>query len=223
DGATWTYLPPEKFEQGGYKGIITTANNPYIGTTDEAAFTGASAGYIQSVAELDDYVGKNIYIRFRMTSDVTGGSVANGGWWIDDVYFLSNRTELDNKATAITKASAPITLNEGTNAYSTTSAFITAPANTIAENAVTQQSNFKAQLYPNPVRDVAHINVSNPSGSNVYINLYDVYGKKIASFNAGNLKSQVIDVPAQQLSAGTYFIDVRTSTESTTLRITIQK
>ncbi|MBV9962589.1 MAG: M36 family metallopeptidase, partial [Parafilimonas sp.] len=127
DGATWTYLPPEKFEQGGYKGIITTANNPYIGTTDEAAFTGASAGYVQSVAALDDYAGKTIYIRFRMTSDATGGSVANGGWWIDDVYLLSNRTELDNIATAITKANAPLTLNEGTNAYSTTSAFITAP------------------------------------------------------------------------------------------------
>ena len=126
DGATWTYLPPQKFIQGGYPGIISTANNPYIGTTDEAAFTGATLGYVQSVAELDDYVGKNIYIRFRMTSDVTGGSVANGGWWIDDVYFLSNRTELKNTATAITKVNAPITLNEGTNAYSTTSAFITA-------------------------------------------------------------------------------------------------
>ncbi len=226
DGTTWTYLPPEKFVKGGYIGIIPTANNPYIGTTDEAAFTGASAGYIQSVAALDDYVGKNIYIRFRMTSDVTGGSVANGGWWIDDVYLLSNRTELYNTATAITKANLPVTLNEGPNAYSVTSAFITAPAtpNAIVSNAaIGKQSGFKAQLYPNPARDVAHVNIANPSGDVVYINLYDVYGKKIAAFNAGNLKSQIIDLPVQQLTAGNYFIDIRTATESSTLRLTIQK
>ena len=40
----------EKFVQGGYPGIIPTANNPYIGTTDEAAFTGVSDGYVESIA-----------------------------------------------------------------------------------------------------------------------------------------------------------------------------
>src|SRR5207253_2036580 len=75
--------------------------------------------------KLDDYAGKQVYIRFRMMSDATGGSVDGGGWWLDNVYVMTNRTQLANSATAVTTAGAVITPNEGTNAYSTTLAFIT--------------------------------------------------------------------------------------------------
>ncbi len=125
DNTNWTYLPPTAFSQNGYNGIITTANNPYIGLSDESAFTGTTSGYVTSIASLSDYVGKNIYIRFRMTSDVTGGSVTGGGWWLDDVYIFVNPTQLHNTATAITKAGQPVYLTQGTNAYSTTSSFVT--------------------------------------------------------------------------------------------------
>ncbi len=124
NGTTWTYLPPNKFVRGGYSSVIPTANNPRIGASDKAAFSGASDGYQVSVAKLDDYANQDIFIRFRFTTDATGGSITNGGWWLDDVYILTDRTELTNTAVATTNRSADVAQTEGVNAWSSTTAFI---------------------------------------------------------------------------------------------------
>ena len=124
DGTNWTYLPPNKFVQGGYNLVISTADNPGIGTSDLAAFSGASPGYQASIAKLDDYSNKSIFIRFRFTTDALGGSITNGGWWIDDVYILADRTEYTNLANGITNSKTEMSPNEGTNAYASTTAFV---------------------------------------------------------------------------------------------------
>ena len=124
NGLTWTYLPANKFTKGGYNGIITTTNNPQIGATNLAAFSGASPGFITSIALLDNYAGMSIRVRFRMVSDATGGSVAGGGWTLDDVLLLSNIVELKNKATVRAIDGAPIYDTQGTNAQSVSSGFV---------------------------------------------------------------------------------------------------
>lgn len=224
DGSNWAYLPPSKFVKGGYTGIIPTANNPLIGTSDLAAFSGASAGYIVSIAKLDDYVGKNIFVRFRMTSDPTGGSVTNGGWWLDNVYILNNRTELQNRATAITTSGAKITEKEGTNAYNLTSGFILKTATAAKEipGAIVVKP-FGAKLYPNPANSLTNLSISNPLGSNVYIQLYDVSGKKLATFNAGKANSSNVTLPLQTLKSGTYWVEVQTDKQSQTLQMIVNK
>lgn len=95
DGSSWTYLPPNKFVRNGYNAIIPLVNNPLIGGNNVFAFTGTSPGYLLSIASLSDYAGQNIFIRFRMTSDV---GTAIDGWYLDDVYVLVNRTEIVNLA-----------------------------------------------------------------------------------------------------------------------------
>ena len=137
DSLTWTYLPPTAFVKGNYNDIITQANNPLIGTADHAAFSGASPGYVTSIASLSDYVGKSVYIRFRFTSDATGGSVAGGGWWIDDVFLLNNRTEAPMLTIARTDNTAPVQAFKGINASALTSAFILGtPITTLAVDAI---------------------------------------------------------------------------------------
>lgn len=125
-GSNWTYLPPNKFTSNGYTKLIPTANNPLIGLTDLSAFSGSSSGYITSIADLNDYAGMNILIRFRMTSDPTGGSVSGGGWWIDNVYILKNPVAVTNSATAITTTGETILPYEGINAYSSVNTFVLA-------------------------------------------------------------------------------------------------
>ncbi|WP_207494147.1 M36 family metallopeptidase [Aridibaculum aurantiacum] len=96
----WTYLPPNKFEKNGYNSVIQPADNPNIGTAATSAFSGATAGYINSVADLSDYAGQQIRVRFRYTCDVA--SLASGtdpGWYMDDVYIISNLTTITNKVT----------------------------------------------------------------------------------------------------------------------------
>ncbi|MCW3080129.1 MAG: hypothetical protein JWR87_1559 [Segetibacter sp.] len=145
DGTTWTYVPPTKFVRGGYNGIIPTINNPGIGTADLAAFTGTSPGYIVSIAKLDNLAGQNIFVRFRFTADAAGGSVTGGGWWMDDVYVLENRTEIANTATAVTIAGQRVLESEGTNARSTSSAFILSPGAPLANSLGALSAAFSRQ------------------------------------------------------------------------------
>ncbi|MDB5191845.1 MAG: hypothetical protein JWQ96_1408, partial [Segetibacter sp.] len=315
DGITWTYIPPTKFVRGGYNGIISTTNNPAIGTASLAAFTGTSPGYIVSIAKLDNLVGQNIYIRFRFTCDQTGGTVTGGGWWMDDVYVLANRTELANTANAITTAGHPIREQEGANARSTSSAFVLAASGPLPNslgnlsatllrqssvdltwNALNETGSeiyeierkavgestftkvgtiinsrtsstrqykfndpavvtgkkyqyrvkqvnrsggvyytniaivslgakeFSANIYPNPASSVANISIQNPSGGKVTIELFDGVGKKVATFNGAAAQSQVIPLPVQGLSAGTYWVEITTANDDrTTLRLVIKK
>ncbi len=121
-GTTWVYLPGAKFSSGAYNGVISTTNNPNIGTATLAAFSGASPGYITSIASLDNYANMNIKIRFRMVADALGGTV--DGWYIDDVLVLSNVVTTTNKATVRGIDGQPIYETEGTNAFAQTSAFV---------------------------------------------------------------------------------------------------
>ncbi len=316
DNITWTYIPPTQFVRGGYNGIITTTNNPAIGSANLAAFTGTSPGYIVSIARLNNLVGQNIYLRFRFTCDQTGGVVPGGGWWMDDVYILANRTELTNSAVAITTPGQPTYDLEGANARSSSSAFVLSPGGTLpsalgtltasvsrqstvnlvwsssnetggeiynverkangentftkvgvvnnsASSTRTKQYNFvddkasmgnkyqyrinqvrkngeffytnvaivslgvkafSASIYPNPANNVANINISNPLGGKVTINLYDALGKKLASFIGAEASSQIIPLPVQGLSAGTYWVEVNTTNDDhATMRLIINK
>jgi uncharacterized repeat protein (TIGR01451 family) len=123
DNVNWSYIPPTAFVKGGYNGVIPATNNPAFGA-NSAAFTGSSGGYIASVARLTGFENKSLYIRFRFSSDV-GTGVEGGGWFMDDVYILVNRTEISNAATAVTTEGSPTLMREGANARSTeTTAFV---------------------------------------------------------------------------------------------------
>lgn len=308
NNTTWTYLPPNKFIQNGYNTVIPTANNPSIGTTDLAAFGGASGGYIVSIADLGDLAGHSVYFRFRFTSDATGGSITDGGWWLDDVYVLANLKQIANKATAISSGTAPFTPDEGANAYDVTNAFVlggvlaselgplTAIADretvklawtsyteqgvasyvverkasadaefrTIGEVNAAGNSNstmryafndahisngiryqyrvkqvsrdghfsytniasvqvggktFNATIYPNPTEGVANLSITNPSGSPVSISLFDALGKKLATLKTGETTAQRVAMPVQYLKAGTYWVQVDSGEEHTTLKL----
>jgi len=133
-GTTWNYLPPNKFVRNGYNGIIPIVNNPLIGTSDAAAFTGTIGDYVCSIASLGDYAGQNIRIRFRMTSDV--GTVVDG-WYIDDVYIMVNRIEIRNGASGKAGNNASFTGNVDNESASKTS-FVIGGANTPLPATITQ-------------------------------------------------------------------------------------
>lgn len=308
NGLTWTYLPANKFTKGGYNGIIPTANTPQIGPANLAAFTGASPGYITSIALLDNYAGMSIRIRFRMVSDATGGSVF--GWSLDDVLMLSNIVEIKNKATAFAIPGEPVYDTEGTNSQSITSGFVTQTvvlplglsnlkasvvnsnvllsfsnendANAVkyfierkssSENVFTdmgsvnakqligkqdytytdtkvntgnqytyrvrvENSNgqilytnlafvrfnlkeFNVYTYPNPAKDNVTINIKNPTGNKVSYKLFDLLGKNIGTYYAGNAKDINVFMPLNGIAPGLYFIEVYSGENVVTTKLII--
>jgi hypothetical protein len=79
DGSTWEDLGAEMI-QNGYTGSISEDYSSPIGGRN--AFTGVSGGYIETLVDLTDWAGEDIWLRFRMASD---SSTAAVGWHVDDV------------------------------------------------------------------------------------------------------------------------------------------
>lgn len=78
-GITWTDLGGASTQNGYNDTISSTYNSPIAGRT---AFTGNSAGYVETTVDLASLSGTSALIRFRMTSD---SSVSGSGWRVDDV------------------------------------------------------------------------------------------------------------------------------------------
>ena len=160
NGSTWTAVPSAKFIKGSYNGIITTVNTAQIGPANLAAFTGASQGYITSIAKLDNYAGMNIKFRFRMVADAPGTAVE--GWSIDNVLVLTNPVELINSATVYGVMGDPIRPTRGSNATASSSAFIIQP-NVVPVGL----GPLKAALANNEVK--LSWNNSNDANANIYV------------------------------------------------------
>ncbi len=98
NGVTWADLGPS-FVQQGYTHQLANGSNP-IGP--RPAFTGVSAGVVESIADLTPWVGQSVTIRFRFGSD---NGVASTGWRIDEVR-LGDEVVLAQSATVSSAAGA---------------------------------------------------------------------------------------------------------------------
>ncbi len=79
-GTTFTDLG-SKITTGKYNGTISTKSKSPIG--GRSAWTGGTIGtWSQVVVDLSSYAGRNVIIRFRMTTD---NGASKYGWYIDDV------------------------------------------------------------------------------------------------------------------------------------------
>ncbi len=224
NGATWTFLPNAKFISNGYNNMITTQRNNYIGALNRAAFSGKQSTYITSVASLEDYAGKKVMVRFRFTSDPSGGSEPDGGWWIDDVEVLNNKTDVENKVYAVTTPGDRVTLRIGSNPFNLTTAILiqdtaNSPASFAREMPV---ADFKTQIAPNPASTSVIISLNNASAQKVTINLYDEMGKALATFNAGNNTNINLPISVSNLANGTYWVEIRTPDKIATYPLSVK-
>jgi bacillolysin len=105
-GVTWVDAKP-LFVTNGYNSTLSVAKNTNI-LAGRTAFSGLSNGYISSKLNLSSLAGKNIRIRFRVTTDTL---VTNLGWYIDNVSAFR----------CITSAQSAKTLSSGANTSCVTS------------------------------------------------------------------------------------------------------
>ena len=82
-GGTWSDLGPYMI-QGAYNGGLGAA--PTNALSGRSAFTGTSAGFINTIINLSSFAGQSVKIRFRFGSDDnTAGPTNPTGWWVDDI------------------------------------------------------------------------------------------------------------------------------------------
>jgi len=82
-GTTWTDLGPN-MTSGGYNGALGAA--PTNALSGRPAFTGLSAGFVNTIINLSAYAGQSVKLRFRFGSDDnTTAPTSPAGWWVDDI------------------------------------------------------------------------------------------------------------------------------------------
>lgn len=82
DGVTWTDLGPLMTVNGYNSTISTEFGNPLGGRQAFSGQSGSYGNYVETVVDLSGYAGLDIYLRFRMGTDMYNGS---NGWHVDNV------------------------------------------------------------------------------------------------------------------------------------------
>lgn len=131
----------------GYNGIIQS--NPASPISGRAAFTGNSAGYIQSGLDLTSFAGQEIEVRFRMASD---GAASALGWFIDEIDLVDARF-VDNSVTATY-------LPEGKVSAEVTTLVITDEE---TNNVIELENGVSLTIYPNPANDFITLKTTSPN------------------------------------------------------------
>ncbi len=99
NGTTWQDLGT-RLTQDGYNATISANFESPIG--GRRAFSGDSGGWVETRANLADFVGQRIQIRFQQADD---RSLARDGWWIDDI-LIGVPTDQNWTAIGVTPAGA---------------------------------------------------------------------------------------------------------------------
>ncbi len=99
----WTYVDNSHFVQNGY-------NYPIYNDSKEG-FSGNSEGYIESIADISDFVeaGDTLQVRFTYLNQFAD---SRDGWYVDDVYLCQKPTDyftITKQAPATAIAGTPIT------------------------------------------------------------------------------------------------------------------
>jgi hypothetical protein len=81
-GTNWTALDSQ-LKAGGYDGTITSATNPLYG---QPAWTTPQTQWINTIANLDEFAGHTVQLRFRLGTD---DSISYEGWYVDDLVVQS--------------------------------------------------------------------------------------------------------------------------------------
>ncbi|MFZ4521152.1 MAG: T9SS type A sorting domain-containing protein [Bacteroidales bacterium] len=91
---------------------------------------------------------------------------------------------------------------------------------------VDQKSNELASVnvYPNPVKDIAKVNVNLNQNANVIIDVTNLVGKQVMSMNKGNMSagSQQFSIDASNLTAGIYFVTVNVNGQKYTQKMIVE-
>ncbi len=161
------------------------------------AFSGDSDGWISTYADLSEYAGQEVYIRYRFGTD---DSVSDVGWYVDDI-------EMMNMVNYNTEAC--ISSNEGDMAC-----FTPEGRGTIMESTTVTSTfepigeNLTVAVYPNPAKDIVHVHMNTSEATEVKVSLYSVDGRLLQVQDVKAIGEVDFPMNVSTLSEGIYFLHI---------------
>jgi len=212
NGSDWSQLGDNMFREGYPRELqYATFVIPFLSAfSGESNLTGPEfkATYI----DLLDYVGQDVFIRFRFGTDANTSGI---GWFVDDIELMDMRN-YDGQAC--------LTSGDGDDVCA-----IGIPRGTIVESATMINTtdpfdtNMEVSLYPNPTDDIVNIQVLNDKSADANIRILSVDGKEVLtrSFRTSD-GVELINLNVASIPAGMYFVKVSTDEGIVVEKLTIK-
>ncbi len=207
EGNTWEDLRFH-FVMNGYNSFMTNSS------ISQLAFTGDSEEYIQSIIDLDEYIGEDVLIRFRYTSDETE---SEEGWFIDDIKFFGDYHEIRNEAC--------VSSDLGENICSDfTSVVFGEPVFTSTNNI---ESDLGVSLFPNPTNGKLYVTLENQNSNNAVANTSTSFkfvgmDGRLIQTTTFDISNGTFDFDLSDFPKGIYFLQIQTEGSSIVRKVILQ-
>lgn len=163
-----------------------------------SGFSGQSDGWIATYADMSDYIGEEVYIRYRFGNSA-GGSVAVG-WFVDDIEVM----DMINYT-----SEACVTSAQGDNVCDSP-----VGRGTVIESQVMTSTfepvgeNLTVAVYPNPASDFVNVHMNTTEATDVQITLYSVDGRLLQSQDIKAIGEMNVPMNVSNLAEGFYFLHI---------------
>lgn len=200
-GATWNDLR-FNFTQNGYNGVML---NPIL--TGDLGFVGRSDDYINSIADLNEYSGETVLIRFRFTSNDTEEA---DGWYVDNVRLFGDYRAITNEACV----SSDLDENECGNATSV----VYGDGSTSNKNL---ESSLGVSIFPNPTDGKVFLKLENVNNGSTTFKLTSLDGKVLKTKEVDS-SNGVFEFDLSSFPKGVYLIQIQTDETQIVRKVVFQ-
>jgi uncharacterized repeat protein (TIGR01451 family) len=183
------------FVRAGYNNAVGR-NNP---AGARSAFGGNSQGYQLTWAEVGDFAGQPMRVRFRFVSD---NNTFEEGWYIDAVGLLLART-FRNVACVVSDQGEQDCATQAQETYLVAADLLTSVP------AAVRPTAGALRVYPNPAQEQLTLALSDWSPGNVQITLINLLGQPLWQAERAVGRAAEVLIPVGTLSPGVYLLRVQ--------------
>ncbi|MEM1327899.1 MAG: M36 family metallopeptidase [Bacteroidota bacterium] len=193
DGFAWETVA-DKFFRNGYPTRIAynTISIPRL-----EGFAGVQREFQTSYLDLSDYMGEEIFVRFRFASNE---EVDSYGWAVDNVEIF----DMVNY-----NSEACVTSTEGDMACVTAMERGTIIGTSLPVSTTETFADHNLQLFPNPAQDFAHLTFEGITQENLQVRILSINGQQMSQqIWQAQAGYNYLPLSVANLSSGFYFVEV---------------
>lgn len=219
-GANWLGLK-DKMIRRPY-----TTDLPYPGpftVPNLSAFSGNSEflpgninGYVATYIDLSEYIGQEIYVRFRFGSDDNTAPVSGiTGWWLDDIEIMDM---LSYNGTVC------VTSDQGDEECTEAPEEGTIVNSALGDAVRELDDHTQVSVYPNPTSDLLFVNVQSTQKAEAIVSLIDMDGRRLVerSVMTGDFDNQTLNLDVRNLPAGIYLVQITSGNSTVVEKVVIE-
>lgn len=213
-GLSWIPLDNEQLFRKPYTGRVATNT---FGLNRQKAYWGSSNGYVVTYADLGNYIGQSINLRYRFSTNEENPEFAYEaeGWYIDNIEVM----DMYNYAGEVC-----LTTAEGDNICR-----LPEGRGTIVETALPTSSQdlveegFRMQTFPNPVQNILNVSIRGAAQNSVQLELTGLNGQVLERWDLeSGLANRNEQLDLSNLPKGIYFLKVQSAENTQVEKIVVQ-